>query len=511
MTKKLLSILLICFVLAALASGCGGTNPANPKPAEKELVIADREIAASLDPVQSPVSASFLKKIGVGEALFLVDQEGEVLPSLAESATEVDATTWRIKLRPNVRFWSGKAVDADAVIASLERSRALDLKALPFLDELVFTKLDDSTIQVKTKREYLPVPLNLSYYQTLILNAEAKQDSVETMDFTGMYKVVDYIPEQKMVLEINENYWGKKPAIKKVVHELIADEQTRVLAVLSGRCHVALNIPVASLDQFKDSKEVKISAIPPATTQTIYLNLSKPHFQDVKVRQALSWALDRDELVTLAAEGQSTPVTTWLGSNPAFPEAKNAVYTKFDPEKASQLLDEAGWITGSDGIRYKDGKPLTFRLLTWGSEKALGEALQNQWTRVGIKTEVQHGEYSLLQTARDSGEWDALIEAWSTFGDAYSLLRGQYGPEGAANYGGYNDEETNALLAQLAKASDEATRHALALKVNERVARQAPVICLYPRPEITAVSASLKGFEGHFRQFENVVTANLSF
>lgn len=507
--KYLLSIILV-IAFAFAAAGCGEKSAKDQGKTQEELVVADREIAKSLDPVE-PNTASYLRKIGVGEALFWVNEKGEVEPSLAESSKEIDATTWEIKLRPNVIFWSGKAVDADAVIASLERSKAIDVLALPFLDELTFSKLDQYTIQVKTAREHMAVPMNLSFYQTLIHHAEGKQDAPDSVEFTGMYKVAEFIPKQKMVLEINEKYWGKKPVIKRVVNEAIADEQTRVLSVLSGRCHIAVGIPVTSLDQFKDSKEATISAVPPASTQTVYLNLSKPQFQDIRVRQALSWALDREELVAVAVEGQTTPVTTWLGSNPSFPEAKNAVYNKFNPENAAQLLDEAGWIKGSDGIRYKDGNPLTFRLMTWGSEKDLGEAVQNQWTKIGVKTEVQYGDYSLIQTARESGDWDASIEAWSTFGDIYTLLRGQYAPEGGANYGGYNDEETNAMLAELAKAPDEATRHETALKINERVARQAPAIYICPRPDLHAVSSSLKGFEGHFRQFENLVTANLSF
>lgn len=165
---------------------------------------------------------------------------------------------------------------------------------------------------------------------------------------------------------------------------------------------------------------------------------------------------------------------------------------------------------GPDGIRTKDGNLLTLRLMTWGGDKALGEALQNQWNRIGVKAEVQHGDYSLIQTARKSGDWDASIEAWNTFGDELTLLTGQYAPGGSANFGGYNDEETNTWLAQLGEASDTAARHELALKINERVAQQAPVISLFPRPQITAVSQTLHGFEDHFRQFENVVNANLS-
>ncbi|MFD2333587.1 ABC transporter substrate-binding protein [Cohnella sp. GCM10020058] len=468
-----------------------------------------QEIAASLDPVK-PLTSSYLRLIGAGEALFKVDAAGEVEPELAKSAKEIDATTWEIHLRPEPRFWSGKKIDADAVIASLERSKALDLQALPYLKELTFSKSDDLTIRVKTTREHLPVPLNLSYYQTLIHNAEAKQDAVATMDLSGMYRFVDYVPKQKMVLELNESYWRAKPAIRRIVFEEMKDEQTRVLTSLSGRSQVVLNIPVTSLSQFKNNAEAALSATPAANTQTVYLNMKQPQLADVKVRQALSWAVNREELVTLAAEGQSFPVTTWLSSNPAFAEDRNAVYSRFDPDQAAKLLDEAGWTLGAGGIRYKDGKPLTLRLMTWGGDKALGEALQNQWTNIGVKTEVKYGDYSLIETARESGDWDSSIEAWSTFGEAFALLSGQYAPTGSANFGGYDDAQTNEWLAALEKASDDGARHELARKINERVAQQAPVISLYPRPQITAISPLLQGFEAHFRQFENVVNANLT-
>ncbi|MEK8131545.1 ABC transporter substrate-binding protein [Paenibacillus filicis] len=515
--KKLLSTLTLAAILTV--TGCSSPAPASQSidsasrtteaAKNQELIVAGQEINASLDPVK-PLTSSYLRNIGAAEALFKVSAKGDIEPSLAESATELDSTTWEIKLRPSARFWSGKAIDAQAVIDSLERSRAQDLQAKPFLDELTFAKTGDYTIQVKTKRSHLQVPMNLSYYQTVIHNAEAKYDAVNTVDLSGMYKVVEFTPKQKLVLERNESYWGTKPAIPRVVYEEIGDEQTRVLSILSGRSHVALNISATSLGQFKDNKKARLSATPAANTQTIYLNLKQSQLSDVRVRQALSWALDRQELVTLAVEGQSTPVTTWLSSNPAYAEARNAAYTKPDPGKAAALLDEAGWVKGTDGIRSKDGKPLTVRLMTWGGDKALGEALQNQWTQIGVKADVQHGDYSLVQNARKSGDWDAAIEAWSTFGDELTLLTGQYAPEGSANYGGYRDDETSKLLAQLAEASDAAARHKLALQINDRVAQQAPVISLFPRPQLTAVSPLLHGFEDHFRQFENVVNASLT-
>jgi len=531
MKKVLLSLL----VSTLLLTGCGaasspenaapapsdGSSAAAPEPSAEaestgaadlptELVVAGQEIAASLDPIQ-PLTSSYLRAVGAAEALFRVNKEGGVEPALAEGAQSKDASTWAITLRSGVTFWSGKKVDADAVIASLERSKAEDAQAQPFLKDLTFAKLDDLSIEVKTSAEHLNVPLNLSYYQTVIHNVEAAHDAVDTMDLTGMYKVVEFAPKQKMVLEANDTYWGTKPAIRRVVHEEIADGQTRALSAASGRSHIAVNVPVTSLAQFEGNENVGLIASPVANTQTIYLNLRRPQLADPKVRQALTWALDREELVLLGAEGQSEPVSTWLGSNPAFPEAKDAVYGKADPAKAEQLLDEAGWTLAGDGIRYKDGEPLTLKLMTWGGDQALGEALQHQWTEIGVKAEVQHGDYSLIQTARDSGDWDASIEAWSTFGDMYSLLSGQFSPEGGGNYGGFRDDETVRLLDELRQASDDAARRELALRVNEHVAELAPVIALYPRPHITAVSQRLAGFEEHFRQFENIVNAALRF
>lgn len=495
---------------AKQANGEATVTPSHSTGGNKqELVVVGQEIAASLDPVK-PITSSYLRLIGAGEALFKVNAEGRVEPELAASAAEVDATTWEIGLRPEARFWSGKPIDADAVIASLERSRTLDLQALPFLKELTFSKADDHRIRVKTSREHLPVPLNLSYYQTLIHNAEAAHDAVATMDLSGMYKVVEFTPKRKMALERNENYWREKPSIRRVVFEEIADEQTRVLSGLGGRSHVVLNVPVTSLAQFNDNSGMVLAAAPAANTQTVYLNLKQEQLADVKVRQALSWAVNREELVVLAAEGQSFPVATWLSSNPAYAEARTAVYDEFGPDEAAKLLDEAGWSLGPGGIRYKDGKALTLRLMTWGGDKALGEALQNQWSLIGVKAEVRHGDYSLIEAARQSGDWDASIEAWSTFGDEYALLAGQYAPSGSANYGGFDDAQTNEMLSKLEKASDDAARRELALRINERVAQQAPVISLFPRPQITAVNKSLKGFEAHFRQFENVVNGHLA-
>jgi peptide/nickel transport system substrate-binding protein len=501
------------YTFALLVSGLlilGCAKKDADKEAKDALVVVQREIAYTLNPMKIN-SASFLRGIGAGEALFSVDRRGIVHPEIAESSQQIDGATWNITIRPNVKFWSGKAVDADAVIASFEDSKKNDPQSLTYLHELTFSKIDDRTIQVDTTREFMNVPLSLSYYQTLIHNSEASFETVETTDFTGMYIIKEFEPKRKMVLEANNNYWGKKPEIKTVIHEEIQDEQTRMLMALSGDADIVTDIPVSEIAQVEKSDIVILVDSPRAAPQTIYLNLRQPQFQDLRVRQALSWALDRNELVILGAEGHTSPVSTWFGSNPAYPEEKNAVYPRQDISKAERLLDEAGWRMGPDKIRVKDGKPLSMRLLTWGSEKALGEALQYQWTQIGVKVEALYGDYTLIEAARKTGDWDASIEGWGTFGEEYTLLMGHFSPNGGANFGGYNERAVNDMLDQLKNAVDQETKHALTVRINERVAEDAPVICVYLYPSLIAVNKNLEGFIGHFRQFEYIVNADLKF
>ncbi|MCR5290778.1 MAG: hypothetical protein K6E51_12370 [Treponema sp.] len=471
--------------------------------------IGSREIATSLDTTDS-VSGDYLVNVGAGELLFKIDESGKAQPSLAEKIEQVSDSEWKITLRKEAAFWSGKSVDANAVIASLEDSRKKDLKALPFISMLSFEKSGDYMIKVTSTQKNIDVAINLAYFQLVIHNTDFDYTDVSSSDYTGMYKITEFVPNEKMVLVRNEDYWGKKPSIKNVINERIADEQVRVLAALSGEYNVVMNIPSSSFAQFTKNTPMILSPSEATNSETIYLNLSKDKFKDKNVRQALSYALDREELIIMGKEGMGSPVTTWIGSNPAYSDIKTAIYgKKADREKASALLDKAGWQLASDGLRYKNGELLTVNLMTWGVDQALGEAIQSQWATLGIDAHVNYGDYSLIVTARESGEWDCFIEAWTTFGNVPALLKGQYSPAGGGNYGKYNNADVNKLFEKLDVAQTNTEREKLIRDIATYVAEDAPVICICPRPDITAVNKNVKGFTPHFRQFENVINANL--
>lgn len=509
-------IIILCFVLLFTSACSKNSNHTSSNGDYSEqnndstLYIAGNEIALAVDPTVYP-AADYLLNMGAGELLFKADAKGVIQPSLAQSSEQLDDYTWLIKLRPNVQFWSGSPVNAEAVIASLMHSKELDMKANPYLSDIEFTAIDEHTIQAVSQSPNLNIPMNLSYFQLIIHNTAAPftYESVETADYTGMYKIVNFEPAQRMTFKANPTYWGDKPTVHNLIHEQIADADARVIAALSGKYHVVMDIPLTAYEQFSENEASKIVMVPGAQTQTIYLNTLSEPLSDYRVRQALGWALNRDELILMGMEGLSEPVTTWLGSNPSYEDIKNAFFTKHDLQKAQDLLDDAGWVLGDDGYRYKDEKKLALSLKTFRNDKALGETIQIQWRLLGIDVSVQHGDYSLITTARETGEWDATIEAWGTFGNTSSMLNGQYGIDGAANYGKFVDDMTSNYLQQIESTPLEQDKQIIAKELSLHIAELSPALYICPRPQITAINNNLEGFTPHFRQFENVVNANL--
>lgn len=522
--KSKFTLLLMLFILALTITACGNktqqSNTQSSIVSEKEqsvgssdndeLIFVEREIMANYDPNFYPGSIHYVKT-KIGELLFKIQNDGSIEPELAKSLEQVNETEWIVKLRPEAKFWSGTPVTSEKVIGSLERSRETNSKAVSSLEGLKFESIDDYSFKIITERPNMSVPEKLSYFELCIINPDMTHDSVETMDMTGMYKVVSFEPKKKLVAEINENYYGEKPKIKRIIQEQISDNETRSLSVLSGRADIASHISNESIPQLEASDEVVVYSLAAANTQTIYLNTKKAPLDDKNVRQALSYILDREELVLLGSEGKSKITTNWISSNPKYEDISKEIYGKANLGKASELLESSGYTKNPSGIWEKDGNPISIKLMTWGQDKALGEAIQAQWMNFGINAEVQYGDYSLIETARENGDWDASIEAWQTYGDEYDLMSAQFSPNGSGNFSHYESSSLTEKLEALEKAATPEEKEKASKELSLQAAEEALGIYIYPRVETTVVSSKLKGFEGHFRQIENIITKELTF
>ncbi len=335
---------------AAGLAGATSSRASAQAVVEDELRVITNRIALGLDPVHENTDAigGALRSVGAAEGLLRVTPYADVDLDLASGYEMLDPFTWHVTLRPGVRFWSGRAVDAGAVLESLERSRALAPAAAALLRGVRIEVVDDLTVRFQSDNPLPGLPMNLANEWLVIHNAQSYGPSVNSFDIgaadlTGFYAVTAFEPGSRLTLVRNKQYWGVVARMRRVLFDEIAANEARGLAALSGEAHTVRSIGSTFAGALERSRTMRLVSVTNASTGMVYLNTHKAPFDDVRVRQALAWALDREEMVALAHDGRGTPYPSWFAAHPAYPEAKKVGYTRQDTVRAAQLLDEAGW------------------------------------------------------------------------------------------------------------------------------------------------------------------------
>jgi peptide/nickel transport system substrate-binding protein len=316
------------------------------------------------------------------EGLVDFDVNGEVVPQLAATMpTQVDPTTWRVELLPDVTFTNGEPLNADTVVYNIDRTLDPDYNST-FAAELATIdhaeKVDDLTVDIITKA---PDPILLYRLRTLRIVPEAySQDpeSAESPVGTGPYEFVSWDKGSSLTLKANPDWRGDQPAVTDVEIRFIPDPTTRLQALQSGEIDIAGALGPEQMDTLPKT----LVSDAPVDVSWIRINTGKPPFDDIRVRQALNYAIDKDTLsqqlfggTAEAAPCQLTPPQAG-GTNPdlePFP---------YDPDKAKELLAEAG----------VDGMKITVEWATgvYPKDKEFGEAVKGMLANVGLDVTVNY-------------------------------------------------------------------------------------------------------------------------
>lgn len=494
--------------IGALAVNLGLGTASADSGVSDELRIANEETPYGLDPVHE-YSAGYLRSIGVAEGLLRLTAQGDVDVDLAAWFSSDGPNTWRVGLRPNVRFHGGTPVTAKAVAASLERSRNLAPFPANLLKGISIESESDLVLRFTAGRPIPALPQILADEWLMIHNADSfgpKDNSfdVKAADYTGPFKIAAFNPRVQVVAERNDNYWGLKPRLARIVLNEVSDPDARSLAALSGEAHIVRIVTAEAASRIQRDRRSRIYTIPSTDCAAAYLNTAKEPFSDVRVRQALAWALDRDEIVAVAFNGLARTAPSWLGTNVAYPEARRTGYTRVDLPRAERLLDEAGWTLAPRAtVRTRQGKPLRFRVVWWGSGKPTAELVQAQWAKVGVSVEVLGSpDYGLLDSMRSAGDWDVFIEGWGTDGDPESTLSRHVAANGDLNYMKFTDAVMADLLKGFESLTDLEDRRLQALHINQRQADTVSFIPISSRARLNAVSIKVHGYVPHFQWWQ---------
>lgn len=480
-------------------------KPQGNKPSELVLVWGTNQLTThAIDPQThvGTIAESMLRHIY--EPLVKVERDGKTIsPLLATAWKRLDDNTVQFTLRQNVVFHNGEPFNADSVKYSILRpldpkNNAAARSTYTVIDRV--DVVDPYTVNVRTAKPDPALINRMTGFSMVQLapkwtEANAEPGGVlKTANGTGPYKFKSWSPNQDLVVESNEQYWGGAPQIKNVRMKIIGEQATRVAALRSGEIHVAKDMPPEEVDSINKGGRQTARAVASNRVPYYVMDTTKPPTDNPKVRQAINYAVDWDSIIQGVLLGNGTRIATVLppwtvGYDPALKPYP------YDPDKAKSLLKEAGVASGVDlNVWYQQGRYM--------KDKEVAEAFIQQLNKVGIRAKGLLTDPSVLTQKDNAKELDGLIFAsWGNWiFDADNMLYSRFSIEtrdtinnakGASSIN-YGSTQFNDLITQARYTIDSDKRNQLYAQAQKIMFDDAAALFMYNLTDIYGVDNWVK-------------------
>jgi peptide/nickel transport system substrate-binding protein len=481
--------------------------------------------AITLNPITEQDGVSYLVNLWIFDALIRLDDSLQPVPELAESwSTSEDGLVWELNLRSDVTWHDGTPFTADDVAFTVytildpttQTQYRANYAALAGFAELTDpdnpadpADLEQPPIEVvdpHTIRFHLAEPFAPFLVQSLHLPVAPKhlleEVDVNTADFnrspigTGAYQFVDWQLDNRMVLNAYPDYYGGQAAIQELILRVIPDETVLLQELRTGGIEFMERVPREAVADLQSSPEFEVALVDNIGCTFISFNVTHPVLQETAVRQAIGYALDMDLFIDAILLGLALPANglyppyTWMYE----PDVKQYSY---DPAMAEQLLEDAGWVMGADGIREKEGQPLEFSMSTFLGHEA-GEqflAAAQEWlAAVGIRMQIEIIELATWIDSLVNSTFEATMSNWDGSVDPDGYGYGMYHSNGGRNRALYSNPEIDAVLEEGRFQTDEEARRAAYSAFQKIAAEDVPYLPLYHYQHIYAYRSQLEGF-----------------
>ncbi|GIP41185.1 peptide-binding protein [Paenibacillus sp. J31TS4] len=450
----------------------------------------------------------------VFSTLYKFNEKQEIVPDLAvdQPTFSEDKKTMTIKLRTDAKWSDGQPVTADDVVFTYSIPINNDYtgpRKSTFSRMEKIEKVDASTVKITFKEPHAGY-IDMMIYNILpqhILKDVAIKDMDKSEFFkkpigSGPYKLTEWKASQYLTFTRNDNYYGGKPAIEKVTAKIVPDANAMMAQLQTGEINV-VSVPadnLAAIEQFaKTSGKIKLQKDIPSTSYSfVGWNLTNPLFQDKKVRQALTTAIDRKGLVDGVAEGMGKVVNSQTAPS-YWTFTDNVPKFDYNEAKAKQMLAEAGWKdTDGDGVLDKDGKKFEFEMQVNQGNKVREKAvtvIQQQLKKVGINVIPRVVESSAFTKNFQKKDFVSIYYAWSISGDPnpHGIWHSSE-IESGLNTVSYKNPEVDKLIDEDLSTFDKAKRKEILNKVDALIAEDQPYTFLYSPTVVMAYPSNLEGF-----------------
>ncbi|NIA70980.1 ABC transporter substrate-binding protein [Pelagibius litoralis] len=487
--------------LAAMALSAGVASGVAVTANAADLRIGVSGAFNSVDPMFQNIAPNYNVSRQMFDALIQVGDKFELKPGLAQSWKLVSDTVWEFKLRSGVKFHDGKRLMPEDIAFSIERAPNVPNSPSSFagfvrsIERVV--EIDPLTIHIETKQPHPTLPRDLAFVS---IQSKSAVEGKTTDDFnkgtaaigTGPFKFVEFEHGRHLILARNDDYWGETPAWETVTMLPITNNAARLAALLTGDVDVIDGIPPIDLPRLQKNPEIAVVSGP--QTRVFYLQidfrdqapmvfdndgnmLDQNPLQDLRVRQAISKAINRQLLVDRIMEGQAVPAGQimpdgFYGSNPKLDRAET-----YDPEGAKKLLVEAG---------YPDGFRMTLHTShdRYPTAESMVQAIAQMLTRVGVKTDVELAPHSIFRKRGKNGELSVQFGGWGSTSETSMMVSVLHTADkakgfGSANRGFYSNPEFDEALESALRTMDPDGRLARTHQATEIVVNDLGIIPLY--------------------------------
>ena len=500
MKKKLLALFLALVMVGTVLSGCGdgskdpggqGNNGETGEPVKGgEITVGiAQDLDDSLDPHQTVAAGTREVLFNIFEGLVKPNSDGEMIPAVAEKyELSEDGTTYTFTLRDGVKFHNGQTVTAEDVVYSINRCAAVpEGQEKPLVAAFSAVRsveaLDEKTVAVTIAQRDLEF---ISYMTAAIIPADYENQDTAPVG-TGPFKFVSRTPQQDFVMERFEDYWGAPAWLDKVTYKICENADALVMNLNGGSIDLCAHLTSAQASQLNQNFQVLEGTM--NLVQAIYLNNQAKPFDNQLVRQALCYAIDRQGIMDMVADGHGTAVGSSI--YPAFtkyfvPELVDKY--PHDVAKAKELLAQAG---------YPDGFDMTISVPNnYQPHMDTAEVVAEQLREAGINVTIQPVEWSTwLDTIYNGRQFQATVVGVDAANMTARAMLERFTSDYGKNFINYNNPAYDALFQQAINAQDEAEQTDLYKQMETMLADTAANVYIQDLCDLVAMRQDLGGLK----------------
>ncbi|MCC7426782.1 MAG: ABC transporter substrate-binding protein [Alphaproteobacteria bacterium] len=483
---------------------------------DRELRIALENDVTSIDPHYHNLGPNKAVAAHFFDALIIPDARQRPTPGLALSWRALDETTWEFKLRPNVTWHDGSPFTADDVAFTIQRAPRVPNSPSSFglyINQIVETTVvDPLTIRFRTRSAF---PLMPTYMSTFGIISRKNGTDATTADYnagkaaigTGPYRFISFQAGERIQMERNPNYWGGAQPWARVTSRFMRNNAARVAALIAGDVDIIENLPTSDIRRIEQDRRFQVTRAVSNRIMyafTDHLERSSPFvrdregrpmarnpFLDLRVRQAVSKAINRQALVERVMDGAAV-ITGQLMPEGMFGYAPSLRVPAYDPDGARRLLAEAGFPQGfRTSIHCSNNR--------YVNDDRICQAIGQMLSRVGIQTEVVTQPFAPWITAASRQEYSMFFAGWgidtaepsSPVGSLLGTFTRELG-RGASNRARYSNPEVDRLLAEALRTLDDERRSQIFIRATEIAINDVGIIPLYHQVNVWGVRQGLR-------------------